>query len=118
MDKKNRMMAQLLDETLPDNKVIDDISAELSEANYNIAHLKLGGDHAPIPEGTSIMVITKAFFKEYIDEIGFGTFRVMAALGSVTKKKSGLIEAEHGFFTLYYDDNAELLTTDFHTEVR
>ncbi len=116
MNKKK--LEQLLDELLPDSKVIDDINQELAEAYLDSAHAKSDEDTALVPIGVSITVITKAFFKEYLDEIGFGTFKVMLALGQVTKKKSGYIEAEHGFSTLHYSDVAELITVDFHAEMR
>ena len=91
---------------------------ELAEASIDRTNVEPDNDAVHIPIDVSITVITKAFFKEYFDEIGFGTFKAMLALGKVTKKKSGYIEAEYGFSTLYYDDNANFITSDFHTEIR
>ena len=107
-----------LDELLPDGKVQDDINQELAEAYLDMDHSVLDKDAVRIPVGVSITVVTKAFFKEYLDDVGFGTFKAMVALGKINKKKSGYIEAEHGFSTLYYSDAAQLITVDFHTEMR
>ena len=108
----------LLDEVLSDVKIKDDLSKELAEAGAGFDQVATNAVDVPIPNDVLVTVITKAFFKEYLDKIGFGTFRVMVALGEIIRKKSGYIEAQYGFSTLYYDDDAGLITIDFHTEMR
>lgn len=109
-------MEQVLDEALPDAKLLNDIADLLwQQANGSV---ELEGKELRIPEGSKIDIAAKAFFLEKFD-VGFGSsFRVLLAIGGVDSCEFGILTARYCFATLYYNEEGALITTSFHKEMR
>ena len=109
-------MEQVLDEALPDAKLLDDITSILwQEANGSV---ELAGKELRVPEGARIDIATKAFSLEKF-EVGFGScFRALLAIGGVDSQEFRILTARYCFATLYYNVDGTLITADFHKEMR
>ena len=72
-----------------------------------------------MPIDTRIDIITKAVFKEYV-EMPFGAYKAQVAIGGVKKltDKERLHQAVYCFATLYYSEEGQMTTIDFHSQVR
>ncbi len=113
-------LTQAIDNALPDHQVIADIRRILEDESGGKAEVAVEVEEdtwEEIPVNAPIQVVTKAFFKEYF-EIGFGSFRVLMAIGGVQDEKFGLLSAKYCFATIYYDKAGQLITVDFHKEMR
>lgn len=108
-----------LDGVLPDQRVLDDLRGILAEgAEGDEVQIELDDRWQLAPLSTCTDIITKTFFKEYCEGIGFGSFRVQVAVGPVRVLVPGVLESEYCVATLYYDDAGEMFTIDFHKEFR
>jgi hypothetical protein len=106
----------VLDNTLPDSQIINDVSQIIWEEAKGI--LTIEEDVIAIPKNALIVIVTKAFFKEYFD-IGFGTcFTVQLAIGGIDKQECGILYPGICFATLHYNAQGELITSDIHKEMR
>jgi hypothetical protein len=105
-----------MDQILPDIHILKDVSRILWQEAKGEIELEEGV--VSVPEGTAIEMVTKAFFKEYFEEIKFGTYRVQVAIGGVQDQKFGMLYAKYCFATLYYNEKANLVTLDFHKDMR
>ncbi len=112
------LLAQDLDSVLSDEKILADLYKILSEEKKgNITLIELDETWVPVPVDVPIYIINKSFFSRRYD-IGFGTYRVLVSLGAPVKEKSGGLEAPYCFSTLYYNADAEMITLDFHPQLR
>jgi hypothetical protein len=107
-----------LDQALPDGVVLDELRTILHQhASSGATEVEVGGELIRIPLDVVISVVTKAFFKEYYD-IGFSTgYRVEVAIGEVSVGQSGL-RVGHCFATLFFNNQAQRFTIDFHARPR
>ncbi len=108
----------LLDEILPDKQIIQDLSNRIwNDKELKGSYIELGGEWKFVPDNAPIDIVTKALFKEYYD-IPFGRYKVMVAIGGITSQQHGFLTAKYCFATLYYNDDCQLFTMDFHQEMR
>lgn len=108
----------LLDQTLPDEQIIKDLSDRIwNDKELRGINIELNEEWKFVPENTPINIVTKALFKEYYD-IPFGTYTVMVAIGGIKSQKHGILTAKYCFATLYYNDECQLFSMDFHEEMR
>ena len=112
-------LCSLLDETLPDKQIIKDLSERVWQ------NKKLGGDYVSwgreeymfIPENVPIDIVTKAFYKEYYEN-KFGTYKVMAAIGGITRLQHGTLEPGYCIAKLYYSDDCQVMEVLFQQTMR
>ncbi|MEC4984571.1 MAG: hypothetical protein SAJ37_20100 [Oscillatoria sp. PMC 1068.18] len=113
---------KVIDAALPDEQIIKNVTNLLQEYAKN-GEVEIELDEAEaknilVPADTEILIVTKAFLKEYF-EINFQTgYRVMVALGGIREEKHGLLQAKFCFATLYCDAEGNMVTIDFHLEMR
>lgn len=115
---KTHRLLQLLDETLTDTQITDDLSRVLRSGSTNDhAAIEIQGSKVDIPLNVSSRVVTKAVFKDRYNS-GFGTLRAQVALGEVIDHADGDVIPKYCFTTLYYDEDCNLISTDFHKQLR
>ena len=113
---ENSSLDEAIDQILSDVHIFTDVSRILwQEAKGEI---ELEGEVVNIPENTTIEMVTKAFFKEYSGEVKFGTYRVQVAIGGIQDRRFGTLYAKFCFAALYYNEKANLITVDFHKDMR
>lgn len=121
LDSTNELFDKL-DIVLSNDKVKEDVSKILIEGANSDGTLFTFGDENErkvlVPNNVNIEIITKALFKEYFEEVDFGVYRVMVAIGGIEGKRYGVLFARYFFATLWYNKNCELNTIDFHIEMR
>jgi hypothetical protein len=111
-------MIEHLEAILTDSKIVRDIDDLLSQRDdKGNVELHLNDQIVLVPPDTSVSVVTKALFKDYYDT-GFGTYKVQVAIGGVSTQEYGVIEARYCFATLYYNENLQVITADFHEAMR
>lgn len=113
-------LTQAIDNALPDHQVIADIRRILEDESGGKAGVAVEVEEdawEEIPVNAPIHVVTKAFFKEYFG-IGFGSIRVQVAVGEVQEEEIGTLLAKYCFATIYYNKAGQLITVDFHKEMR
>lgn len=71
-----------------------------------------------IPAKTEVDIVTKAYFHESFDNVGFSTFTVLLAIGGFKEDPHGIHKSGICFSTLFYNKDAELITLEFHEEFR
>ncbi len=102
-----------LDAWLPNAKVVEDVR-QIVEAESS-GQLEFDSGAVVVPAGTSSEIISKALIKQK-PGFGFGScFRVVVAIGEATSK-SGVLQAQYAFATVWYSISGELITTDFTRE--
>jgi hypothetical protein len=113
---------EVIDEILPDKKIVYDFLNAISQlenqnSDSQVICIEVDDEEKYIPIDVDVKIITKAVFKEYTD-IGFGTYRVMIAVGGIDRQEYGIIFPKHFFATLYYGSDCNFITSDFHNEMR
>jgi hypothetical protein len=112
-------VAGALDRVLPDDKVVQDARLLLRKyADGETVDIRLGRRKVSIPVESSLEIVTKAFFKEYFEGVGFGVYKVLIAAGGFEQNPLGIHKARYCFMTLYYDDGGNVITEDFHLDFR
>ncbi|BDI30758.1 hypothetical protein CCAX7_28090 [Capsulimonas corticalis] len=113
-------IATILNVTLPDRRVLEDLSTKLQRLARSAHKSKEMGDEVwrSVPEGASLDIVTKAFYSEYYEGVGFATYKVLVAIGGLEQSEVGMHKAKYCFATLHYDDEAQLITVDFHRDFR
>lgn len=115
------LVLQAMDTVLPDAKIVADCRAILGQPECSgtaTVCIEFDDGDVHIPLDVEIVVVSKAIFKKY-HEFGFGTgYRALVALGGLARIEQGIPEAKYCFMTLYYTAQSELLTEDFHKEMR
>lgn len=112
----------LLDELVSD-KLIEAAWTEMllkCEMEDGCVHVELEaveGGYIAVPVEAALEVITKAFFESRFD-MSFGHFVVQVAIGGVVGHEASLPKARYCFATLFFNENAECFTADFHRELR
>ncbi len=104
-----------LDTILPDKQVVADV-ANMLNLSEGEASVELENLQVSIPTNATIEVVTKALFKDD-HETGFGTYKAQVAIGGI-KQASGVTTARYCFATLYYNAVPQLITADFHRNMR
>lgn len=108
----------MLDKALPDEQIIKDLSNTIwQEKESGGIDIEVDDRKQFIPENISFDIVTKALFKEHYN-LGFGTYRVMVAIGGIKSCKHGVLIANCCFATLYYNDKCQVITVDFHDNMR
>jgi hypothetical protein len=108
-------LTNLLNKTIPNEKIIGDLWKILNKGDSKV---ELNDKWVDIPCETQIDIVTKAYFLETYDNVGFGVYRVLLAIGGFKENPHGFHTAGICFSTLYYDKDGELITLDFHEEFR
>ena len=102
----------------PDSQIIGDVRRVLSEnEGEEGTEVEMEGHNFLIPFDVQIKVISKALFKDDYNA-SFGVYRAQVAIGDVTSQEYGIVTARYCFATLYYDENRNLITIDFHLKIR
>ncbi len=111
-------LAILLEELVPDELILDSLHGVLRTALVDgMYDVEVDEEMLHIPPSTHVVITTRALFKEYLPLEGFGDFKVEVSLGSVSGT-NGFLKSEYCFATLYFNDEARLITCDFHSEWR
>ncbi len=114
-----------LNKILPDNKIIDDALSALRQREINGSfQLRIGQETLSIPNGTPIVIVTKAVYKETLDSsiltntIGkpTGTYKVLVSVGSIQDWRGGIPAGQYCFAAIYYDDQLALVNVEFYKE--
>jgi len=112
----------VLDEALPDEKIVKDILIVLREytqdGGVEIELDEAEGKTVFIPENPRVEIVTKVLLKEYYDVNFRSGYRVQIALGGIQEQKYGILDARYCFATLYYNLEGEMLSLDFHPNMR
>ncbi len=107
--------SSVLEQWLPDAVVITDLKNLIHTGSG--AHVELDSGMITIPAECDYELVSKAFVEQRFD-VGFGScFRVVVAIGGVSRIDSGVIHAKYCFCTLWYSCARQLITTDFSKEV-
>ena len=115
---KTDTLFHLLDETLSDFQINEDLLKQLRSSTANgHAVIEIEGARVRVPLNVDFMVVTKAVFKDRYNS-GFGVFRAQVAIGDVIDHEDGDVIAKYCFATLYYDENCNLISSDFHRNLR
>lgn len=109
-------LAEAIDEILPDQPVLNDVSRILGQCPRG--EIELEEEIISVPENIPITIVTKVFLKEYFEDVGFGAYRVQVAIGGIENKEFGILSARFCFATLYYNEEPSLITIDFHKKMR
>lgn len=108
----------VIDDALPNHKIIHDVQEEMrDDNNSDTISVEISGKFISVPLDVPIFVITKAFFKEYYS-LPFGTYRVMVSLGQPVETKGKSLKPLYCFVTLWYNDDLQVITSDFHGDMR
>jgi hypothetical protein len=108
---------EAIDRTLPDERIVRDLINLLREGGDE-AEIEFETGNVRIPAHPHVTLVTKSYRKEYFP-IGFGSgYRVQVAVGDVEQTEYGILKAQYCFATLYYTTGPELITVDFHKEMR
>ena len=113
-----RKLSAYIDDALPDDLIVNDLK-EILWMDDPPGKVELDSDVITVPEAVTITVITKAFFSERFS-IGFGSgFRVLVGIGDIQEGDAGYqLTCRYCFATLHYDEHCQLITEDFHSEMR
>ncbi len=101
----------VLDEWIPDRKVIEDCRRiVLSDGNGKIDYDR---GTVVVPDHVEFEIVSKAYLAPRID-IGFGEcFRTLIAIGGIDATNNGVVLAPYGFAVLWHKTDGSLITTDF-----
>ncbi len=112
-------IGKVIDNFLPDERVLDDVFLLLREdQGPEGTAIEFETGRVRVPENPQVAVVTKAYLKEYYD-VGFGSgYRVQVAIGGVQEEQFGILKARYCFATLYYNCEREMITADFHQDMR
>src|ERR1700742_1049265 len=100
-------LTQVLDQILPDQFVLKDLSHILQIGE---AAIELDEESLHIPLEAPLVVVRKVFLKEYFDDVGFGAYRVQVAIGGIQEQQFGVLVAKYCFATLFYNEKPSLIT--------
>ena len=107
-----------LDSALTDAQVIEDLRTILRQGAVDgVVRIELDEQWVPVPLETELVLVTKAFFKEY-QRSPFGTYKAQVAIVGIADHRHGVLEAKYCFATLYYNAKGVCFTTDFHRQER
>ena len=107
-----------LDRALPDERIVTDVREVLRESSgSDLAAVELEGEWVSVPCDVPVEVVMKACVREKYG-IGFGTHKAQVAVGGITDEAGEFLDAKFCFATLYYNDNVQLTTIDFHRDAR
>jgi hypothetical protein len=106
-----------MDAVLPDDRILMDVARIIGRERKG-GQICVEEDYIDLAGDPKIDLVTKSLFKEYFD-ISFGSgYRVQVAVGGVKDRASGILFAGYFFATLYYNLECQLVTVDFHKQMR
>ncbi len=92
---KTHSLLNLLDETLTDSQVNEDLLQVLQNGRINgLAVIEIEGTRVPVPLNVGLLVVTKAVFKDRYNS-DFGTLRAQVAIGDVRGHEVGDVVAKY-----------------------
>lgn len=105
-------LAELINNLLPDKKILEDISCALNSEIEKGGFSNLEREKIP-PKDTASEVLTKRFIMNNY-ETGFGNHYVSkVAIGGVERHRNGVVIPKYFFAILYYTEDLRLITVDF-----
>ena len=108
-----------LQQALPDERVESDLRAVLQRAAAGaVAGVELDGQTVAVPVDAAVEVVDRSFYKNYFRDWLPAGYHVQVAVGGVIAQRAGILRARYCFATLYYDAVPNLITLDFHAEMR
>jgi hypothetical protein len=107
-------LQSLIDLVLPDDKVLNTMrTLLLSESKEGIVSIEIEESVVEVPVDCELSIITKSYIKGYNDEV-FGVLRSVIALGTIQRKKNGIVDVQYCFCRLYFDNKLEMISQDFY----
>lgn len=111
-----------LDVAIPDDVVERELRTLLQKEAHDsdcvhIEFSEVEGGSIAVPLDVKIEIMTKSFFKEYLQQC-IGDFRVQVAIGGAAINEGGVLVAKYCFATLWFNAQGQRFTIDFHLEVR
>ena len=112
------LLLHLLDEILSDSQINKNLLHLLRGSRAN-GHpvIEIEGSSVRVPVNVGFKVVTKAVIKDRYNS-GFGVLRAQVAIGDVIDHEDGDVDAKYCFATLYYDNDCNLISSDFHKNLR
>lgn len=108
-------LVELINNLLPDKKILEDVSRALNSELEKGGFGNLAREEIP-PKDTQSEVLTKRFIMNNY-ETGFGNHYVSkVAIGGVETHRNGVVIPKYFFATLYYTEDLRLITVDFEDE--
>ncbi len=106
-----------LDRVLTDGRVLGDAARVLAEEveKGGLSAAELGGNR---PEQVPMEVVKKAFIQCRFENAFGNHFIAQVAVGGIERQGSGIVHPGYFFSTLYYSEDLNLMTVDFHDEFR
>ena len=112
----------LLDEALPDDLVRGALArifrtCETVAGHVHVEFEEVPAGYVPVPLDAEIGVVTKSFFVVRLGPT-FATFEAQVAIGGIIGSEEKVLRARYCFATLFFNENRECFTADFHIEAR
>ena len=106
-----------LDDFLPNELIEKDLSNLLWEDDPDVP-IELEEESIVVPVGIPLEIVSKSY-RQNVYEGGFGNhYATLVAIGGVSDRDGGYLEAQYCFATLFYSSEKSLITVDFHSEMR
>ncbi len=108
-----------IDLLLPNSLILDDLKKILWSYPEEECFVEIDGNKLFVPRDTNLEVIDKIYRKN-IYNVSFGKnyFYTHVAIGGVSKVSGGIIDPVYCFSTLFYNSCIEMITVDFHSDMR
>ncbi len=106
-----------LDYFLTDRLIISDLEKVLKEEVGELP-IELDDDLVSIPLGVKLEIVSKSYRQSTYKNGFCNHYEVQVAIGGVAKKHSSILYPKYCFATLFYTDKKELITLDFHSQMR
>ena len=111
-----------LDEALPDDLIRKAVARIFQKCETVAGHVHVEFEvvpagYVPVPMDAKIGIVTKSFFVVRLGPI-FATFEAQVAIGGIVGSEEKPLRARYCFATLFFNENRECFTADFHIEAR
>lgn len=107
-------MVRLLNSVLPDQKIITDATCLLKEEIEAGAFDDLGLHEMP----RAVDIMSKVFVLANYGNAFGNHYITQVAISGKEDEEDGVVTPKHFFASLYYTENMQLITADFHEELR
>jgi hypothetical protein len=114
----------LLDEALPDDLIRKAVARIFQKCEPVAGHVHVEFEvedvpagYAPVPLDAEIGIVMKSFLVVRLGP-NFATFEAQVAIGGLVGSQEKLLRARYCFATLFFNENRECFTADFHVEAR
>ncbi len=112
---------EILDRLLTDEMIVRDVSRIIwrdEDPKLGSGEIGFQSGNVFVPWGTTIFVVAKAFFYELYDW-DFGTsYKAQVSIGDIILTDHHVYGTQYCFATLDYGLDLQLITVDFHKEMR